>query len=583
MATFTVTSSAGLTNALKAAHGGDTIALAPGSYTVSLYQYHTAGTGSITITSANASNQAVISSLGINQGSGLKFANLTFASTLYNAPTSSTAPSAWVIYDSQNIAFDHINFHGTLDNNPQDDANGIRIQGSTNVSITNSEFQQFYNAITDLGNNGVNISNNYIHDIRNDGIDNGGTSNITISGNSFTNFYPVGQVGGTGDHADAIQFWTSNTTTDASNITVSNNTFVRGSGSYIQGIFITDQVGLHYDNVTVTGNKIFGGEYNGITVANGNGVNVSNNFVEGYADMTSWIRLETSTGITMNNNVSDSLYQVGTNVFTSQLNNQYIGAVAAVSSLAAVASIVAPPAITVVAEVGKASVYGPAVSGSALTGDVGTSLALADVGVGTNIQQSVPSTGLTLAGQYGTLKINPNGTYTYSETKTAGMIVGQTYDDHFTLTVTGTGGAVKSSTLDFLVSDTGVGDGHADTITAGATAANISNFGAGSLLTSGTAGVDTFAFGGLSASTPTNQALIWSFKAGDIIDLSKVDPLFHVVSAFDGHAHELVLSHLGTGNWEIYGDTTGSGTANFELHLMNMASAYNLSASDFHL
>lgn len=581
MTTFSVTNAAGLASAFNAAHGGDTISLAPGTYTARLYQYHASGAGTITITSQTAANPAVISALGINQGSGLKFTNLTFASTLYNAPTSTNAPSAWIVSNSQNITFDHINFHGTLDHNPQNDANGIRLQSNSNITITNSEFQQFYNAIADLDNNAINISNNNIHDIRNDGIDNGGSSNVLISSNTFTNFYPVGQVGGTGDHADAIQFWTSNTSSDAKNITVTNNTFVRGSGSWIQGVFITDQVGLHYDNVTVTGNAILGGEYNGITVENANGANVSNNLVEGYSDMVSWIRLGGDNGLTLNNNISNGIYQESASVFVSRVHDQTVGAVAPAASLAAAVLIFNQKPITTVAAVNTLSEFGK-VSGSALAGDTGSGLSIIDVGVGTDTQQKLAASGSSFAGQYGTLTINANGSYTYAQTKQSGVVVGQTYDDHFALTIGGAGGTVASSTLDFVITPTGVGDGKADVISAGIGTETISNFGAGSVLYSG-AGPDTFAFNGLSSSTPTTQSLIEQFKAGDVIDLSKVDPNFHVVSQFDGHAHELVLSHIGSGNWEVYGDTIGSSKANFAIHLMGLTSTYSLTASDFHL
>ena len=40
---------------------------------------------------------------------------------------------------------------------------------------------------------------------------------------------------------------------------------------------------------------------------------------------------------------------------------------------------------------------------------------------------------------------------------------------------------------------------------------------------------------------------------------------------------------MGTGDWEVYGDTTGSGTADFAVHLLHTASTFVLSASDFHL
>jgi hypothetical protein len=90
-------------------------------------------------------------------------------------------------------------------------------------------------------------------------------------------------------------------------------------------------------------------------------------------------------------------------------------------------------------------------------------------------------------------------------------------------------------------------EGNAASIVAVQLAVLAAFFGAGSVLTSGS-GPDTFYFNGLSSSTPTNQTLIQNFKSGDIIDISRVDPFFHVVEHFTGHVNELVLSHVGTGD-----------------------------------
>jgi VCBS repeat-containing protein len=299
--------------------------------------------------------------------------------------------------------------------------------------------------------------------------------------------------------------------------------------------------------------------------------------VEGYTDMTSWIKLQDSSGVTLTNNISDSLYQVGTNSFTTQLNNQYIGLVQSISSLL----VKSVTGVTAIAEVSNLHAY-QTVTGNALAGDTGTSLYVADVGIGAGGQKPIAMSGPTvLTGSYGTLTINPNGSYTYAETKD-GLTIGQTYDDHFSLTVAGASGGAATSTLDVLLNVNGVGNGGVDNLVGGSTAATMSGFGAGSVLWSGAA-TDTYLFTSLAQSTPTTQTLIKNFKAGDVIDLSAIDPNFHLVSKFDGHAHELMLVHGGTGNWEIYGDTTGSGTANLAIHLLGVATTYNISASDFHL
>jgi VCBS repeat-containing protein len=571
MATVTVNNSAGLMSALKSAHGGDTILLASGTYSaVSIYQFHP--TSVVNIQSASATNQAVITALSVNQSSNLKFTNITFTTSLYNAPTSTQAPSPFSVNSSSNISFNKITAYDTLAD-PQQAVNGFLIKGSAIISVTNSTFHNFYNAITELNNTNVVISNNTFHDLRSDGIDNGGSSNVVISGNSFTNFDSVGPILGAGDHPDCIQFWTSNTTTDASNIVVSNNTYVRGTGNWAQGIFITDQVGLGYNNVTVTGNTIIGAAGNAIEIMSGHNVNVSNNTVEGYADYANFIRLENDTGVTANNNTTPGFYLVNTS-FISQLANQITGLVAPVS-LAAI-NVASP--ITAVAETASVTEHGVQ-NGSALKGDAGSALYLADVGIDPTHQKIVAAAGTTFTGTYGTLTVHSNGTYTYTETAAA-LTAGQVYDDHFTLTVANTSGGVATSTLDVVVTGSSVGDGGADTIYAGSGAETISGFGAKSALYSGT-GPDTFVFGA-NTSTPTAQTVIQNFKAGDVIDLAAIDPNFQIVSKLDHHANELVILPTAiAGGWEIYGDTTGSGTPDFQIHLINSSIAPT--AANFHL
>ena len=87
---------------------------------------------------------------------------------------------------------------------------------------------------------------------------------MTIDGNSFTSFHPHGN-----DHPDAIQFWTSNITGVTHDVSITNNTFTRGDGAPVQGIFVKDEDFQGYRNVTITGNAVVGELYNGIYVGAG--------------------------------------------------------------------------------------------------------------------------------------------------------------------------------------------------------------------------------------------------------------------------------------------------------------------------
>jgi len=309
----TVSSAAALNAALRTASAGDTIQLASGTYAgVTATNLHFAT--DVTITAApNAS--AVLTGLIVSGSGGLTFSKLDF----YADPTGMQNPFQ-VRSGSSDIHFDHLSVHGSLDGDPQNDVQGMLVRDSSDISVTNSDFQQLWNALEHLNINQLTVSGNTFHDLRTDGLRGGGSSNVTVSGNTFTNFYPV-----TGDHADAIQFWTTNTTASAHDITVTGNLFIRGQGGVAQGVFLRDEVGgLPYVNVTIAGNAIIGGMYNGIAIDGGRNVSIHDNQVTGFTDMNSWIRLDHVSGGTLVNNTAHTLLTASTDTNVSVTNETTI-------------------------------------------------------------------------------------------------------------------------------------------------------------------------------------------------------------------------------------------------------------------
>lgn len=297
MSTVTVASVQALYNALKVAHSGDTILLAPGAYS-GIALNNIKFSGNVTIGTADPAHAAVLNGLNINNSSGLTFSGLHLSTTAVTTYYAFSAAS------SSNINFTNITAQGTSTVATLGGAiSGFYIHDSSNVSITNSKISLFANAVTELNNNKVNISGNTFSDIRSDGIDNGGSSNVTISNNQFTNFHPESST----QHPDAIQFWTTNTSSSAHDITISGNTISAGTGGQIQGIFMNDEVGnLHYQNVKISGNTIQGEQYNAIAVTNANNLTVSNNSIVASAGGASWLRLQNASGVTLNGNDATS-------------------------------------------------------------------------------------------------------------------------------------------------------------------------------------------------------------------------------------------------------------------------------------
>ncbi|MCW5760019.1 MAG: right-handed parallel beta-helix repeat-containing protein, partial [Phenylobacterium sp.] len=193
---------------------------------------------------------------------------------------------------------------GSLDGDAKNDTGGLQIRSSSNVTVTNSEFVQLNNGIGHLDSKGLKLTNNYIHELSEDGIRGGGSSDVLVSGNYFTDFERRSE----GDHPDAIQFWTTNTTASASNITVTGNVITRGSGDAVQGIFFRDQSGgdLPYLNVSISNNLVVGGLTIGIRVNGAKGVTISDNVVAGLPDQLSKISTLQVEEATLSNNVATS-------------------------------------------------------------------------------------------------------------------------------------------------------------------------------------------------------------------------------------------------------------------------------------
>lgn len=288
MTTTTVSTTAALVAALKVAQGGDTILLNPGSYAgMSLSSINP--TGPVQIMSADLANKAVVNNFKTNLCSNLTFSGLEFATT-----TTDAAYYAYKVTNSHDIHFDSLNVHGSLDNNATNDTEAFYFTGCQNVSVTNCEMQQLRRGVVVGACSGMTISDNYLHDIRADGLSLSSSSGVTIQRNYFTNFRHL-----SGDHSDAIQFLTANQTVPSTDILIQYNVMQQGDGAVMQGVFMTDQVGtLPYANLSILDNLIIGGNWNGISCGHGSNVAVARNellSLTGVAQ-TVWISLSNIAG-----------------------------------------------------------------------------------------------------------------------------------------------------------------------------------------------------------------------------------------------------------------------------------------------
>ncbi|HEY9236167.1 MAG TPA: right-handed parallel beta-helix repeat-containing protein [Phenylobacterium sp.] len=286
---FDVTNVSEFDAALHVVRAGDIIALHPGTYS-GLEIENLKVQGVISIVSSDPSAKATIAGLEIRGSQGISFHNLEFA------VQPDGIENQFSVYDSVGISFDGLTVHGDMDGNPGNDQSGLMIRGSSEVEVLNSEFIELGFGLTLLESNSVVVSGNSFHDIRSDGVRGAGVSDVHVSKNYFTDFYPDAD-----DHPDAIQFWEGEANPTNLDMVIDGNVIVRGDGGLMQGIFLRGPAGT-FENVLISNNLVAGGMTNGIFIGGAEGASISDNRVLGTDGDTSWIRVEDSSQIALNNN-----------------------------------------------------------------------------------------------------------------------------------------------------------------------------------------------------------------------------------------------------------------------------------------
>jgi parallel beta-helix repeat protein len=537
----TVSTSDGLWAAVKAAQPGDTILMAPGNYTtVNLGGMNPSST--VTITSLDPSHQAVITGINVSASSNLTFTNLEVVSKAGNN-------YALGIGNSTNINVDNLNIHGPATG----DGNAVLIQNSTNVTVTNSNIHDIGTGISYINSDHVLISGNSLHGIQSDGMHGGGTSDITISHNTFSDFVGLG-------HPDAIQFWTTGATSIAHDIVISDNTMTRGTGSIFQGVFMGGDATHAFQNVTITGNAITGSMYNGIALQYANNVKVEGNLVEGYKDMTSWIYLSKVTNGSLDNNTTTSINVPNNNTNLSIHDNATIaqGAIGDTSALKnweAAVSTTAPPQTGTISAPPPAPVAPPSnvLTAPTITGTDGNDKLTGTAGV--DIIDGKGGADTMTGGAGNDTYVVDNAKDVVTEYANGGTDTVKTSLATYTL-----GAQVENLTLTGTTTQTGVGNELNNVMRANSVGSSLSGgLGADTLISvggadtlTGGAGNDVFRFEALGAhsnggNVPANLAVITDFVHGqDIVDLQSLLTNYHGDNAIADGWVKTVVNNTGT-------------------------------------
>jgi len=287
---------AALIAALSSAKGGETFLLAPGGYSLTL----SSKTFSPPITITSAGSRAKFGFVKLTDVTGLTMKNLEIGHSSTVAKRESDFMMNLTVRD---FVLEGSYVHGSLDSNPLNDGVGIKLWSYGGVKIINNEFAELGRCGT-LSGDGITVTGNHIHDIRSEGFQFSNVRNVTIESNVLEKWNRD-----TGDHPDAIQFFTAGSNKASSDIRIRGN-IILCNREGAQGIFLRDEVGgLPFQRVLIENNFVFGRNMaNGIYVDGGKDVAVLGNTVVSPTDDGNpvWISLSNITGLDQARNIADS-------------------------------------------------------------------------------------------------------------------------------------------------------------------------------------------------------------------------------------------------------------------------------------
>ncbi len=322
-----VKNQAELDAAIKAAKGGETILLAPGTYTT-LFMYSKNPAVNITIQSQDPNNKAVFGALKLNASSNITIKDVDFVRT---ATPSTDLEVANLINSSSNITLDGVKFSGGTGDPSNAKGTGIRILGGSNNKMINSSIDHYVIGMAVRGGANMLVQNNYFHDNRRDHTNFAEMTNVTIDSNRFEGLYPIGD-----EHPDAIQFMTNGASIANTNVNITNNVVLQGEGRGTQGFFLGEENGdLPYKNVTIQNNLIYlSGWYHGINLVHAENAKIDSNTIISAPDAKStWIRVQGVTGSVTNNLTDQLTIESNSNVTTSN-NVQLVNSPSVLRSIA---------------------------------------------------------------------------------------------------------------------------------------------------------------------------------------------------------------------------------------------------------
>lgn len=276
MTTFRVSNQSQLNSALSNVKDGDTVLLARGTYS-SLDMKTDRRTDHdfdrrVTIASEDPKNPAKINEVNLTSVSKVEFKDLVFD---YESGKSSNKP--FFVQYSSDVIFNNIDFDGLV-RNGYGSGLGLRVKESDNITVKNSEFSDFQNALSFSKVDQVNLTGNLVRNMSNDGFTFGGINGMVIEDNTFRSFKSPNPAAA---HKDNIQFRTIPSEGLSQNIVIRDNNI--DSAETRHGIYFGNEAykagNLYamYRNILIEDNYIRSAQTHGITILHGNGVTIRDN------------------------------------------------------------------------------------------------------------------------------------------------------------------------------------------------------------------------------------------------------------------------------------------------------------------
>lgn len=258
-----------LAAALEAAAPGDRILLAPGAYgDVTIGPRR--GRGAVTIAAAEENRPPVFRSLFLRDADRVSLVNLTITFGSVADPLTSRALEVRRCVD---IRLERLSISSSANEIAGDDAYGVIIRGSRNVSLLASRIHDVFRGVAVFDSDNVTVSAADIARVGSDGVVAQGVIGLKVENSSFTNFVPVDPVRW---HPDAIQLWSRGAKRANERIVIRGNVIQRGAGAPAQGIFVkTPEIASR--EILIERNRIEQSMGQGIFVQNAANVTIREN------------------------------------------------------------------------------------------------------------------------------------------------------------------------------------------------------------------------------------------------------------------------------------------------------------------